>query len=66
MKSKKKKPNFYTLKDLEKVLGFQERTLFRYLKKGILQGKMLGRWRFTDEDVKKFLAKGKKDNSKRK
>jgi len=45
----------YTLKDLEKMLNIKERTLFRYLKKGLLKGSKPGKWLFTDQDIKDFL-----------
>ncbi len=51
----------YTLKDIEEILHVKERTLFRYLKEGLLKGsKMGGKWLFTNEDIKKFLASGRK------
>lgn len=49
----------HTLKDLEKVLGVKERTLFRYMQKGWLKGSKLGKWRFTDQDIKDFLNRGR-------
>lgn len=55
----------YTLKDLENILHVKERTLFRYLKEGRLKGSKHGKWLFTEEDVKNFLAKGR-NNSRRK
>lgn len=51
----------YTLQDLEKILGVKERTLFRYLQKGWLKGSKRGKWRFTNEDVRKFLETGRKE-----
>jgi|WetSurMetagenome_2_1015567.scaffolds.fasta_scaffold52588_3 predicted site-specific integrase-resolvase len=51
----------HTLKDLEKMLNIKERTLFRYLKKGLLTGSKVGKWRFTDNDIKNFLNKGRKN-----
>lgn len=50
----------YTLKDLEKILGVKERTLFRYMQRGWLKGSKLGKWRFTDKDINDFLQRGKK------
>ena len=50
----------YTLQDLEKILGVKERTLFRYLQKGWLKGSKRGKWRFTEQDIKKFLERGRK------
>lgn len=51
----------YTLKDLERILGVKERTLFRYMQKGWLKGSLRGKWRFTDQDVKDFLLHGRKE-----
>lgn len=51
----------YTLKDLEKILGVKERTLFRYMQKGWLKGSLRGKWRFTEQDVKDFLKWGRAD-----
>jgi len=56
----------YTLQDLEKILGVKERTLFRYLQKGWLKGSKRGKWRFTDQDVKDFLNRGRNDRSRAK
>ncbi len=54
----------YTLQDLEKILGVKERTLFRYLQKGWLRGSKRGKWRFTDQDVKDFLKRGRPEEAK--
>lgn len=56
----------YTLRDLEKMLNIKERTLFRYLKKGLLTGSKVGKWRFTDQDIKDFLERGRNKPSKSK
>jgi predicted site-specific integrase-resolvase len=57
----------YTLKDLEKILHVKERTLFRYLANGILKGSISGgKWLFTEEDIKEFLAKGRKKPNRKK
>jgi len=56
----------YTLKDLENLLHVKERTLFRYLKERRLTGSKHGKWLFTDEDIKEFLAKGRKKSPSRK
>lgn len=46
----------YTLKNIEEMFGFSERTLRRYLSKGILKGTKEGTtWKFSDEDVSEFL-----------
>lgn len=56
----------YTLKELEKMLNIKERTLFRYLKKGLLTGSKVGKWRFTDQDIKDFLERGRNKPAKSK
>ncbi len=55
----------YTLKDLvdKNILRIGERTIFKYLKQGILTGSKSdgqGKWLFTDEDIQKFLQRGRK------
>jgi excisionase family DNA binding protein len=51
----------YTLKDLEKILHVDERTLFRYLADGKLEGsKTGGKWLFTEKDIQGFLRVGRK------
>ena len=56
----------YTLKDLESILHVKERTLFRYLQEGRLNGSKHGKWLFTEDDVKTFLAKGRNNPARRK
>lgn len=59
----------YTLKDLadKKILRIGERTIFKYLKKGLLTGsKAEGKWLFTEEDIKKFLECGRKKSPQKK
>ena len=58
----------YRLKDLEKILHVDERTLFRYLVSDKLEGsKTGGKWLFTEKDIQKFLNAGRKPkrNNKR-
>jgi len=56
----------YTIKELKNILQLGERTIFKYLKERRLSGSKHGKWLFTDEDVKEFLAKGRKKSSSRK
>ena len=56
----KKTQKIYTLQDLEKILRVDERTLFRYLKKGVLKGSKVGKWRFTQKVIDAFLKRGRK------
>ncbi len=56
----------YTIKELKDVLHLGERTIFKYLKEGWLRGSKHGKWLFTDEDIKNFLARGRKKSPSRK
>lgn len=48
---------YYTLNDLCVMTGFTARTLRGYLATGVLEGeKEGGVWRFTEEQVKAFIA----------
>lgn len=49
----------YTISEVSKLLKCSERQIFRYLKKGKLKGSLQGKWRFTDEDVRDFLNRGR-------
>lgn len=50
----------YTLPEAAKLLKCSDRQIFRYLASGELKGSKVGKWRFTEEDIKKFLEKGRK------
>jgi len=50
----------YTITEVAKLLKCSERQIFRYLKAGKLNGSKQGKWRFTDEDVRGFLVRGRK------
>lgn len=50
----------YTLPQVAKLLDCSERQIFRYLANGKLDGSKHGKWRFTDTDIKRFLASGRK------
>lgn len=50
----------YTIQEVAKLLKCSERQIFRYLKKRKLSGSKQGKWRFTDEDVRDFLNRGRK------
>lgn len=53
----------YTISEVAKLLKCSERQIFRYLKAGKLNGSKQGKWRFTDEDVNKFLKGGRNQHS---
>jgi excisionase family DNA binding protein len=50
----------YTIEEIAKILKCSERQIFRYLASGQLHGSKQGKWRFTEDDIKKFLVKGRK------
>jgi len=52
----------YTLKEVAKKLKVSERTVFRYLDNGKMNGSKIGQWRFTDEDLKKFININNKED----
>lgn len=54
----------YTLPEAAKLLKCSERQIFRYLASGKLDGSKHGKWRFTDQDTKKFLESGRKGKPK--
>ncbi|MBI4158114.1 MAG: helix-turn-helix domain-containing protein [Candidatus Yanofskybacteria bacterium] len=49
----------YTIQEVAKILRCSERQVFRYLANGKLNGSKQGKWRFTDNDIRKFLNLGK-------
>lgn len=50
---------FYTVENIAEMAMFTTRTIRNYLKEGTLTGRKIGgQWRFTEDDVKKFLEKG--------
>lgn len=55
----------YTLPEAAKLLKCSERQIFRYLASGKLDGSKHGKWRFTDQDIKNFLANGRKQPAKK-
>lgn len=47
---------YYTLTELEKIIGVTHVTLLRYVKEGKLKAvKLCGKWRVTQEEVNRFL-----------
>lgn len=46
----------FNIKQVQKMLGVSERTIFRYIEEGELTGFKIGReWRFTQDDINTFL-----------
>ncbi len=54
----------YTIREIAKILRCTERQIFRYLASGKLHGSKLGKWRFTEQDVKDFLNRGREKTVK--
>jgi len=49
----------YTVEDIANMTMMTSRTIRNYLKEGILKGKKIGgQWRFTEEDIRRFLDNG--------
>ena len=49
----------FTVEDIAKMASMTTRTIRNYLKDGILEGRKIGgQWRFTEEDIKKFMDSG--------
>lgn len=47
----------YSLQELAKLLEVTERTLHKYIKSGKIKGvKIGGQWRFTEENIRKFIS----------
>lgn len=47
----------YTLTEIEPVIGVTHRTLLTYVKEGRLKAvKIGGKWKVTDENLKRFIA----------
>ena len=50
------KLKLYTLTEIEPVLGVTHRTLLTYIKDGRLKGiKVGGKWKVSEENLKKFI-----------
>lgn len=54
----------FTLKEVAEILKCSERQIFRYIAEGKLTGSKQGKWRFTEQDLKKFLENGRKESQK--
>lgn len=49
----------YTVKDIAQFTSMTTRTILSYIKSGVLQGRKIGgQWRFTKEDVVRFMDGG--------
>jgi excisionase family DNA binding protein len=46
------------IKQVQEILGLSERTIFRLIKKGEIQGFKIGReWRFTEADISAYIER---------
>lgn len=46
----------FNIEEVQEILDISERTVFRYIEEGELQGLKVGReWRFTQEDLDAFM-----------
>lgn len=53
----------YTVKELAKLLDFQETTVRKMLREGTFKGKKLGKkWFITDKAIQDYFMEGKKNN----
>lgn len=53
----------YTTGEVMEILKVQRRTLYNYIKQGQLNGIKFGcTWRFTEEEVQRFLSTGTEKN----
>ena len=47
-----------SIKQVQEILGLSERTIFRLIKNGEIQGFKIGReWRFTEADINAYIEK---------
>lgn len=54
----------YTIPQTAKLLDCSERQIFRYLANGKLKGSKVGKWRFTEDDIKTFLKAGRVESKR--
>lgn len=53
----------YTVNEVLEILKVQRRTLYNYIKQNQIKGIKFGReWRFTAEEVERFLSTGTEKN----
>ena len=53
----------FTVEDIAQMTSMTTRTIRNYLKEGTLAGRKIGgQWRFTEEDIKKFMDSGNVSN----
>jgi excisionase family DNA binding protein len=52
-----KEEKFLTVKDVMRILGAGERSVFRYIHSGRLKAAKIGYWRIREQDLKEFIEK---------
>ena len=51
--------NWYTLKEVSYLLQVTDRTIYSYIKRGILSGEKIGgKWHFSIDEIQKIIRKG--------
>lgn len=50
----------YTLTELEPILGVTHRTLLEWVTRGYLKAVKMGKWKVSEEELKRFLKEGKR------
>lgn len=59
------KIKMYDVLEVVEILGITRRTIYTYLKKGQLKGIKFGKeWRFTKEEIERFLREGTETTKK--
>lgn len=51
------KGNYYTLKEVSKLLRVSERTMYRYIKSGKLKAIKIGYWRIDKQSLDAFIKR---------
>lgn len=50
---------YYTLKDLEPIIGVKAKTMWTYIKDGRMKARKIGRrWVVSEHDLKNFMDRG--------
>jgi len=51
------KTNFYTLKEVARLLRVSERSMYRYIKSGKLRATKVGYWRIDKKHLQTFIKR---------
>ncbi|MBU2235482.1 helix-turn-helix domain-containing protein [Patescibacteria group bacterium] len=52
-----------TLKEVTEILRVSERTIYRYIDSGELKAIKIGQWRFSQDDLSRFIFSKKNNGS---